>query len=74
LSGLETFEYAVDKELTGYTSGDLVVCEIDAKHLTTDNIGIKERRVWGSDTYTDDSDLVAVAAHAGVSNFQKHST
>jgi hypothetical protein len=50
-----------------------VVCEIDAKHLTTDNIGIKERRVWGSDTYTDDSDLVAVAAHAGVSNSQKHS-
>ena len=68
MSGLETFEYAVDKELTGYKSGDLVVCEIDAKHLTTDNIGIKERRVWGTDDYTDNSDLVALAAHAGVVN------
>ena len=68
VTGLETFEYAVDKELTGYKSGDLVVCEIDAKHLTTDNIGIKERRVWGTDDYTDNSDLVALAAHAGVVN------
>jgi len=54
--------------MTGLKDGDLVLCEIDPKHLTTENIGIKERRVWGTDTYTDDSDLVAIAAHAGVFN------
>ena len=66
--GLETFEYAADKEMTGFKSGDLILCEIDAKHLTTENVGLKERRVWGTDTYTDSSDLVAIAAHAGVVN------
>ena len=63
---METFEYAPDKEMKELKNGDLFLCEIDAKHLTTESIGIKQRRVWGTDTYTDDSDLVAIAAHAGV--------
>ena len=67
-TGLESFEYAPDKEISGLKKGDLLLCEIDAKHLTTENIGIKERRVWGTDTYTDSSDLVAICAHAGVFN------
>lgn len=68
LAGLETFEYAPDKEMSGLKNGALILCEIQAKDLTTENIGVKERRVWGTDTYTDSSDLVAIAAHAGVFN------
>lgn len=67
-AGLESFVYAPDKEISGLKKGDLLLCEIDAEHLTTENIGIKERRVWGTDTYTDNSDLVAICAHAGVFN------
>ena len=66
MAGLDSFEYAPDKGMDGLKDGDILLCEIDAKHLTTENVGIKERRVWGTDTYTDESDLVAIAAHAGV--------
>ena len=66
MAGLDSFEYAPDKGMDGLKDGDILLCKIDAKHLTTENVGIKERRVWGTDTYTDESDLVAIAAHAGV--------
>ena len=64
-AGLEKFEYAPDKEMAAFKTGDLILCEIEAKDLTTENIGIKERRLWGTDTYSNNSDLVAIAAHAG---------
>mmetsp|Transcript_31352 Transcript_31352/g.78880 ORF Transcript_31352/g.78880 Transcript_31352/m.78880 type:complete len:349 (+) Transcript_31352:113-1159(+) len=67
--GVEVFEYAPGKEMREALSlkeGMLVRVEIDAKHLTTDNEGIKQRQCWGSDCYTDTSDAVAIAMHTGV--------
>eukprot|EP00735_Rhodelphis_limneticus_P010453 TRINITY_DN3197_c0_g1::TRINITY_DN3197_c0_g1_i1::g.3590::m.3590 TRINITY_DN3197_c0_g1::TRINITY_DN3197_c0_g1_i1::g.3590 ORF type:complete len:556 (-),score=106.59,sp/O94707/RXT3_SCHPO/30.19/1e-09,Rxt3/PF08642.5/2e-11,Rxt3/PF08642.5/66 TRINITY_DN3197_c0_g1_i1:474-2060(-) len=38
---------------------------IESRYLTAYNPHAKARHVWGTDTYTDDSDLVAVLQHAG---------
>mmetsp|Transcript_59616 Transcript_59616/g.122239 ORF Transcript_59616/g.122239 Transcript_59616/m.122239 type:complete len:349 (-) Transcript_59616:188-1234(-) len=66
LAGLENFEYTPGKAIEGFEVGTLVRCEIDAKHLTQENVGVKERRLWGGDPYTDNSDLVAIAMHSSV--------
>jgi hypothetical protein len=66
LAGLEVFEYSPGKKIEGFEEGTLVRCEVEAKHLTQDNVGVKERRIWGADPYTDNSDLVAIAMHASV--------
>jgi hypothetical protein len=39
---------------------------IPARYLCTGHDRLIARQIWGSDVYTDDSDLVAVMAHAGV--------
>eukprot|EP00960_Hanusia_phi_P031572 749357-Hanusia_phi.AAC.3 len=66
IDNLEKVQYTVGKSLSGFKPGDLVRCEIEAKHITQDNLGIKERRIWGNEPYTDDSDLVAIAVHSGI--------
>ena len=38
---------------------------LPAKYLTSDAKAVKLRQLWGTDTYTDDSDLVAVLVHTG---------
>ncbi|KAJ3198634.1 hypothetical protein HDU67_003482, partial [Dinochytrium kinnereticum] len=39
---------------------------IPAEHLTfADNIGVRNQAVWGTDVYTDDSDIVSVIIHSG---------
>ncbi|EKX46551.1 hypothetical protein GUITHDRAFT_107755 [Guillardia theta CCMP2712] len=66
IDNLEKVQYTAGKSLSGFKAGDLVRCEIEAKHITQDNLGIKERRIWGNEPYTDDSDLVAIAVHSGI--------
>ncbi|EOD34653.1 hypothetical protein EMIHUDRAFT_363397 [Emiliania huxleyi CCMP1516] len=43
----------------------LVEVLVPSRYLAADCKAVKQRRVWGSDVYTDDSDLVAVLAHTG---------
>ena len=66
LNGMELVDYTPGKILDGYTVGTLIRCDIDAKHLTVDAEGLKQRKIWGSDPYTDNSDPIAIATHASV--------
>lgn len=43
----------------------LVELLLPAKYLTSDFKQVRLRQVWGTDVYTDDSDLVAVLVHTG---------
>ncbi|KAF9362940.1 hypothetical protein BGX34_005218 [Mortierella sp. NVP85] len=43
----------------------LVEVRIASPYLTYDNIKVKRRELWGTDIYTDDSDVVAMLIHAG---------
>ncbi|CAO3611988.1 unnamed protein product [Mucor hiemalis] len=38
---------------------------VPARYLTFENVRVKKRAVWGTDIYTDDSDIVAMAIHSG---------
>ncbi|CAO3614832.1 unnamed protein product [Mucor fragilis] len=38
---------------------------VPARFLTFENIKVKKRALWGTDIYTDDSDIVAMAIHSG---------
>ncbi|KAF9999812.1 hypothetical protein BGZ65_004880, partial [Modicella reniformis] len=38
---------------------------VASPYLTYDNIKVKKRELWGTDIYTDDSDVVAMLIHAG---------
>jgi hypothetical protein len=60
------FEYAPGKPLPTPETGKLLRVEIESKFLTTDNEGVKQRKIWGVDPYADNSDLVAVAMHSNV--------
>ena len=66
LNGIELVEYAPGKLLEGYTVGTLIRCDIEAKYLTVDAEGLKQRKIWGSDPYTDNSDPIAMATHASL--------
>ncbi|KAI9595192.1 histone deacetylation protein Rxt3-domain-containing protein [Syncephalis fuscata] len=50
--------------LIGYEQAILVV-RIPSAWLTFTNPAVKQRRIWGTDIYTDDSDVVAALIHAG---------
>jgi hypothetical protein len=43
----------------------LVEVLLPANHLTSDAKQVRVRQLWGTDIYTDDSDLVAVLVHTG---------
>jgi len=43
----------------------LVEVLLPARYLTCDGKTVKLRQLWGTDVYTDDSDLVAVLVHTG---------
>lgn len=38
---------------------------IAASAMSSANANVRSRQIWGSDVYTDDSDLVAVLMHTG---------
>ncbi|CAG8554003.1 7750_t:CDS:2, partial [Acaulospora colombiana] len=41
---------------------------IPSKYLTWENMKVRNRFLWGTDVYTDDSDIVAVLIHTGLYN------
>ncbi|KAG0202128.1 hypothetical protein BGX28_005270 [Mortierella sp. GBA30] len=43
----------------------LLEVRIASSYLTYDNFKVNRREVWGTDVYTDDSDIVAMLIHAG---------
>jgi len=45
--------------------GSLVEVLLPSRYLTNESKAIQQRRLWGTDIYTDDSDLVAVLVHTG---------
>lgn len=50
--------------LVDHLNGILHV-RIASRYLTYDNPNIKKRSVWGTDVYTDDSDVVGMIVHGG---------
>ncbi|KAI9259364.1 histone deacetylation protein Rxt3-domain-containing protein [Sporodiniella umbellata] len=53
---LPTLEHAVN---------GLIEVRIPAKYLSFENAQVKKKAVWGTDIYTDDSDIVAMIIHSG---------
>lgn len=45
--------------------GPTLEIRIPAEHITTTNRQVRGSQLWGTDIYTDDSDLVAVLMHTG---------
>ncbi|KAF9288816.1 hypothetical protein BGZ68_010550 [Mortierella alpina] len=43
----------------------LLEVRVASSYLTYDNYKVKKREVWGTDIYTDDSDIVAMLIHSG---------
>ncbi|KAF9570218.1 hypothetical protein EC968_002097 [Mortierella alpina] len=43
----------------------LLEVRVASSYLTYDNYKVKKREVWGTDVYTDDSDIVAMLIHSG---------
>ncbi|KAG2233517.1 hypothetical protein INT48_003388, partial [Thamnidium elegans] len=50
--------------LQGALNG-LMEVRVPARYLTFENTRVKKRALWGTDIYTDDSDIVAMAIHSG---------
>ncbi|KAG0056200.1 hypothetical protein BGZ83_006109 [Gryganskiella cystojenkinii] len=44
----------------------LLEVRIASSYLTYDNIKVQKRELWGTDVYTDDSDIVAMLIHSGL--------
>ncbi|KAF1804086.1 histone deacetylation protein Rxt3-domain-containing protein [Mucor lusitanicus] len=55
--------------LEGSVNG-LMEIRVPARFLTFENVKVKKRALWGTDIYTDDSDIVAMAIHSG--KYQPH--
>ena len=45
--------------------GELIEFRISAEFLSQSNKAFIERRIWGSDIYTSDSDPVCILQHSG---------
>ncbi|KAF9923496.1 hypothetical protein FBU30_006478 [Linnemannia zychae] len=43
----------------------LLEVRVASTYLTYDNVKVKKREIWGTDIYTDDSDVVAMLIHSG---------
>ncbi|KAL4562573.1 hypothetical protein LXL04_034782 [Taraxacum kok-saghyz] len=50
---------------TAATGGPTLEIRIPAEHVSATNRQVKGGQLWGTDIYTDDSDLVAVLMHTG---------
>ena len=51
--------------LTSPQGNTLAQVHITASKMSSSNLNLRGRQLWGSDIYTDDSDLVAVLMHTG---------
>ncbi|KAK0604638.1 hypothetical protein LWI29_017705 [Acer saccharum] len=54
-----------DKNGESSNSGPTLEVRIPAEHVTATNRQVRGGQLWGTDIYTDDSDLVAVLMHTG---------
>ncbi|XWS10351.1 hypothetical protein CRYUN_Cryun39dG0069700 [Craigia yunnanensis] len=54
-----------DKSGESSQSGPTLEIRIPAEHVTATNRQVRGGQLWGTDIYTDDSDLVAVLMHTG---------
>ncbi|CAI9108858.1 OLC1v1008558C1 [Oldenlandia corymbosa var. corymbosa] len=54
-----------DKKSESSSSGPTLDIRIPAEHVSTANRQVRGGQLWGTDIYTDDSDLVAVLMHTG---------
>ncbi|KAK8677050.1 hypothetical protein V6N13_142606 [Hibiscus sabdariffa] len=54
-----------DKNDESSQSGPTLEIRIPAEHVTATNRQVRGGQLWGTDIYTDDSDLVAVLMHTG---------
>ncbi|XVF33797.1 hypothetical protein REPUB_Repub18cG0002000 [Reevesia pubescens] len=54
-----------DKNGESSQNGPTLEIQISAEHVTATNRQVRGGQLWGTDIYTDDSDLVAVLMHTG---------
>lgn len=54
-----------DKNSDNVSNGPTLEIRIPAEHVTATNRQVRGGQLWGTDIYTDDSDLVAVLMHTG---------
>lgn len=54
-----------DKSSSSFQNGPTLEIRIPAEHVTATNRQVRGGQLWGTDVYTDDSDLVAVLMHTG---------
>ncbi|MQM05580.1 hypothetical protein Taro_038391 [Colocasia esculenta] len=66
LKSWKEFEASQDGKMDGSLhNGPTLEIRIPAEHITATNRQVRGGQLWGTDTYTDDSDLVAVLMHTG---------
>ncbi|CAA6673598.1 unnamed protein product [Spirodela intermedia] len=65
LKSWKDFEASQDCKTEGLQSGPTLEIRIPAEHVTATNRQVRGGQLWGTDVYTDDSDLVAVLMHTG---------
>ncbi|PXF48310.1 Transcriptional regulatory protein rxt3 [Gracilariopsis chorda] len=53
------------QSLLSSNSSATIHVHVPAEHLTPRNAALRNRLLWGTDFYTDDSDLVAILVHTG---------
>ena len=46
----------------------MVEVKIPSEHMVNKNLAVKATQLWGTDVYTDESDVVAVLMHTGFFN------
>lgn len=51
-------------DLNAY-KGEIIEVRIASRYLTSRNSQVDTRQIWGSDIYTDDSDVLAILVHTG---------
>uniref|UniRef100_A0A1D1XYD6 Zinc finger CCCH domain-containing protein 13 n=1 Tax=Anthurium amnicola TaxID=1678845 RepID=A0A1D1XYD6_9ARAE len=66
LKSWEDFEASLDGKVgEGLQNGPTLEIQIPAEHVTATNRQVRGGQLWGTDLYTNDSDLVAVLMHTG---------
>ncbi|CAM8997194.1 unnamed protein product [Rhodiola kirilowii] len=55
----------IDQNSVSSQNGPTIDIRIPAEHVTATNRQVRGGQLWGTDIYTDDSDLVAVLMHTG---------
>ena len=58
-------------DLTPYI-GEIIVVRVASEFLSSLNKAYVENRIWGSDIYTSDSDMVCVLQHSGIYNINDY--